>query len=181
MENDVVTISPKTYKRKNMQPPVTASADEVSVLLSLAKTSLRQKACKYPDTETGLRDFMEKTESYFDYLDAVNMNAEDGKAILFPDIESWACYCGISRMTLLSYGNRESDFGDFVVRTKDVIGGIKKTLGLRNKISTVLTVFDMCNNHSYANTNQFTINSNTAAEEKTVSILPEADDMLGIL
>lgn len=158
-----------------MKPSIQPSADEVGALLELAKVSLRGRTATFSDTPEGLRQFKEKTEEYFSYLQTVNSQSEDGQNILIPDIESLCVYLGISRVTLFHYENRHGAFGEYVSRLKDAICCVKKELALRNKLSSVLCIFDLTNNHGYLNSNEFHLITDNVTDTNQ-SALPKSDD-----
>lgn len=174
MMHDEEILKPKTYKRKDRKPPVMADKNEISALNRLAVESLRHSTAKYEDSPQGLEIFRKRVLEYFDYIDETNADCEDGKPLLFADIESLCCFCGISRNTLIKYGYRENEWGEFVARLKDVIVSSKKTLALKNKLSAVMTMFDLTNNSGYLNSSEFHLSTGQPTdEEKIVSALPD--------
>lgn len=170
-----ITILPKEHKRKNMQPPVLPSADEITALLDIARQSVSShRPAVYPDTKEGLEAFKDKVEQYFDFIDETNNALEDPSRYLFPDIEGLAVYAGITRATLATYGKRQSDFGLYIARVKDSIAMIKKSMALKNRMSPVLAIFDLVNNHHYINASEFHLVNEETPDK--VAALPATSD-----
>ena len=134
-----------------------ACADDLESLLTLAVQSARGNGiCKYPHTAEGLALFKEKSVRFLEYIRAQNRIADDeGKRRLVPSIEAWACYCGISRQTILEYQKQRSqDWRDFVIWMKNTIQGCKAQLAICGKVPPVVYIFDSVNNAGYVNTSE---------------------------
>ena len=134
-----------------------ACADDLESLLTLAVQSARGNGiCKYPHTSEGLALFEEKSIRFLEYIRAQNRIADDeGKRRLVPSIEAWACYCGISRQTILEYQKQRSqDWRDFVIWMKNTIQGCKAQLAICGKVPPVVYIFDSVNNAGYVNTSE---------------------------
>lgn len=134
-----------------------ACADDLESLLTLAVQSARGNGiCKYPHTAEGLALFKEKSIRFLEYIRAQNRIADDeGKRRLVPSIEAWACYCGISRQTILEYQKQRSqDWRDFVIWMKSTIQGCKAQLAICGKVPPVVYIFDSVNNAGYVNTSE---------------------------
>lgn len=134
-------------------------AGDLTAILDLvitASTSRSGRPAYYPDTRQGLDDFINATIDYFEYCETINSNPElEEKQKLIPDIESWACYIGVTRQTIWQYEKRSSEWADVIGYYKNAIGSIKKNLALHNKIPSLVFLFDAANNHQYFNSNQF--------------------------
>ena len=134
-----------------------ACADDLESLLTLAVQSARGNGiCKYPHTAEGLALFKEKSIRFLEYVRAQNRIADDeNKRRLVPSIEAWACYCGISRQTILEYQKQRSqDWRDFVIWMKNTIQGCKSQLAICGKVPPVVYIFDSVNNAGYVNTSE---------------------------
>ena len=134
-----------------------ACADDLESLLTLAVQSARGNGiCKYPHTAEGLALFKEKSIRFLEYVRAQNRIADDeNKRRLVPSVEAWACYCGISRQTILEYQKQRSqDWRDFVIWMKNTIQGCKSQLAICGKVPPVVYIFDSVNNAGYVNTSE---------------------------
>jgi hypothetical protein len=86
---------------------------------------------------------------------------------------------GISRMTLLNYERLRSDeWVEFISLVKTALTSAKKQLAFRQKIPTVLAIFDLCNNSNYVNSSEFKLEAQGVSEQPkqlTASQLPRLD------
>lgn len=132
--------------------------DEAAVLhmTTIILENLGGRPCIYPDTEEGLKTFIENSKGYFSYLESANNKLEERQQII-PDIEGYCLWLGIERTTLSRYRKRDSEWGEVINLFKNAIAVSKKQLALKGKIPSVLAVFDLVNNHDYFNTNSFTL------------------------
>lgn len=150
----------KKYSKADTEP------GEMADLGALLDVSIEQIGSReigrpptYPNTEDGLKDFLEATRRYFEYIkDANSVNEEK----LYPDIEGWAVFIGITRQTILSYAKRNEAWQEAIEYIKDAILAAKKQLAFRFKIPPVVFLNDISNNHGYLNTSEFKI---TASNE----------------
>lgn len=130
----------------------------------------------YPNTQEGLELFIKNSEDFFRYAAELNARPDIEKKLIL-DVESWTVYIGISRKTLFTYAERGGAWADTINHIKNMINESKKQLALNYKIPPVLYMFDAANNHDYANTSEFKIQSNlivnqgetTALEKEMVS------------
>lgn len=163
----------KRFEAPSVQP------EDINNILDMCISSLKGKPAKYEESPKGLEDFRQASIDYFEYLAAVNHDPQT-ENFLVPDIESWACFIGITRMTLLNYEkNRSQEWKDTIRQFKEAIASIKKQLAFRQKIPSVIAMFDLTNNHNYVNSNEFKI-SNQIEDTKPKSIslkdLPDLEE-----
>lgn len=118
------------------------------------------RGSNYPATPDGFKSFLDVSREYFDYLNTVNED-ENLKRKLIPDIESWALYLGISRMTIFEYEKRGGQWSEAIQFYRNAIGTAKKQLALNYKIPPMVYVFDATNNHDYVNSNEFKLTART--------------------
>jgi len=155
-----------------------ACADDLESLLTLAVQSARGNGvCKYPHTPEGLALFKEKSIRFLEYVRDQNRIADDeGKRRLVTSIEAWACYCGISRQTILEYQKQRSqDWKDFVVWMKNAIQGCKSQLAICGKVPPAIFIFDSVNNSGYANTD--TIRIQPIAEHESLPMVESPESI----
>ena len=131
--------------------------NDMTAILDMAieqSTARMGRPAEYPHTKQGLESFIQKTIDYFEYVNAVNANPELEQKLI-PDIENWAVYLGVTRVTIWSYQNRGGEWKSTIEYYKNVLGAIKKQLALNYKIPPMVYVFDATNNHNYVNSNEF--------------------------
>ena len=110
---------------------------------------------KYTPDKEGLERFMKNTEQYFAFIRQANEQTTDGKPI-FADVESWCTSLGITRTTLHRYyWNRSKEWQSYIDFIKDVILSAKKNYMMNGRISPLVGIFDLTNNHGYYSTNEF--------------------------
>lgn len=152
--------------------------DDLDAVLSLVidasrKQIARGRPAEYPPTPEGLERFSEKTLQYFEFVKHTNENPDIEKPLLV-DIEGWACYLGISRVTLWSYQNRGGEWEETISFFKTCITSVKKQLGLSGRIAPLLLVFDLANNSGYKNTSEFRLTDDRPQKEVKQITLEEA-------
>lgn len=169
---NIETIS---YKKRGDVLPL--EKDDMTACLQLAFESLKnnQNAVRYPNTPEGLGQFRQRTVEYFEHVDRINKDLEDGQRLI-PDIESWALYCGLCRRTILNYENRGGEWRMFVRRVKDALTMIKKQMAFRGKLPPIVLFFDLTNNSDYVNASEFKI-SRPEPEEKQQMRLEDLPDL----
>ncbi len=131
--------------------------DDLTALTKLAVTSLKTHGghiAKYEFSQEGLEQFVQKSAEFFEFCNEVNATLEPNQRLI-PDIESWCCFMGITRTTLLKYTQRNQQWCEAIEMIKEGIAMAKKQLGMRNKIPQMVLVFDLANNHNYKNTSEF--------------------------
>lgn len=138
-----------------------SSHGEMADLGALLEVSIEQigkretgRPPTYADNEEGLREFLEATRQYFEYIrDANAVNEEK----LIPDIEGWSIFIGITRQTVSTYAKRSDTWRETIDYIKDSILASKKQMAFRFKIPPVVYLNDVSNNHGYLNTSEFKI------------------------
>lgn len=146
-----------TIKTYNKGECLTLDGDDLQAITTLAVTCLKEHKgvpAKYPNSPQGLDDFMQRSQSFFEYCNEINADLEPEKRII-PDIENWCLYLGIVRSTLHEYGKRSETWRNAIDMVKTAIMSAKKQLAMRGKIPQMIAVFDWCNNHAYINTSEF--------------------------
>lgn len=151
-------------------------ADDLNSVLDMSIRSIKLgRAAKFEESEQGLQDFKEASISYLEYVRETN-NSPDNENHLIPDIESWATYLGTTRMTIINYEkNRGQEWKDFIALIKGSITACKKQLAFRQKIPTVLALFDLTNNSDYVNSSEFKLRPETFEQTRplTAAELPK--------
>lgn len=130
--------------------------DDLGAVLDMSIESIKLgRPAKFDDTDQGFSDFREASISYLEYVRKTNNNPGN-EHHLIPDVESWATYLGTTRMTILTYEKTRSDeWRDFIAQMKGILTACKKQLAFRQKIPTVLALFDLTNNSGYVNSSEF--------------------------
>lgn len=84
------------------------------------------------------------------YWDWIQKSSDAGKTII-PDIEGLAAFLRVARSTLIGWksGKTNTEFIPVLERFYNDVAYIKKQLGMRNKIPTLVYLNDMQNNHGY--------------------------------
>lgn len=129
---------------------------DLDAILDMSIRSVKLgRSPKFTDDAAGLAEFREASIAYLDHVKKTNDNP-DNENKLIPDIESWAAYLGTTRKTILEYEKgRDEEWRDFILQMKNIITACKKQLAFRQKIPTLLAVFDLTNNSDYVNTSEF--------------------------
>lgn len=144
-------------------------ADDLNAVLDMSIQSIKLgRPPKFDDTPEGLEDFKQASIAYLEHVRRVNNNPEN-EHHLIPDTESWAVFCGTTRMTILTYEkNRDDDWKQFIGLMKSAIVACKKQLAFRQKIPTVLIIFDLVNNAGYLNASEYKLQLAPKEEERRV-------------
>ena len=146
--------------------------DDLTALTQLAVSSLKEHGghiAKFESDQAGLEQFVQKSVSFFEYCNEINASLEPQQRLI-PDIESWCCFLGITRQTLMKYTKRNQQWSDAIEMIKENIAMAKKQLGLRNRIPQMVLAFDLVNNHAYRNTTEFRITAEPKQETETPRI-----------
>lgn len=155
---------PGRPKLKNI--PILASDLDAVLDMSIRSVKLGRPAA-FPDTQQGLNDFKEASISYLEHIREVNNNPDNDNKLI-PDVEGWATFLGTTRKTILMYQKtRDDGWKEFIELIKGSITACKKQLAYRQKIPTVLAIFDLCNNSDYINSSEFKLVPE-APEEKRI-------------
>lgn len=144
-------------KGKRGLPVKPLQPGDMSDLIELALSNIHKGGMpkKYEDDEQGLQEFITKSKDYFQAIAAQNRAVDDPAQMLIPSVEMWACFLGISRMTLVNYERRSDEWGNAINFFKTVIYSVKNELAAHGKLSPVLLIFDSVNNYSYRNVAEF--------------------------
>lgn len=147
-------------------------ADDLNAVLDLSIRSIKLgRPAKFNDDMQGLEDFKQASIEYLEHVRKVN-NSPDNENHLIPDIESWATYLGTTRATILTYEkSRGEEWQEFIALIKGAITACKKQLAFRQKIPTVLALFDLTNNSGYVNSSEFKLA--TEQPQKQMQRTPE--------
>ena len=140
--------------------------DDLNSILDMSIKSIKLgRTPKFPETAQGLEDFKQASVDYLEYVRKVN-NDPDNEHHLVPDIESWATFLGTTRRTILTYEKtRNEEWTDYIALVKGAITACKKQLAFRQKIPTVLAMFDLTNNSGYVNSNEFKLSAQSFNNE----------------
>lgn len=169
-------MSEKPLARPKLQD-ISIVPDDLAAILDMSIKSIKMgRPSKFPETEQGLEDFKQASIEYLEYVRNTNNNP-DNEHSLIPDIESWATFLGTTRMTILNYEKtRDENWNDFISLIKGAITAAKKQLAFRQKIPTVLALFDLTNNSGYVNSTEFKLAPELPQEKAkplTVDQLPQ--------
>ena len=146
--------------------------DDTTAILDMALEVADKRMgrpAEYANSKQGLDTFVNTTIDYFEHVNAINSNPEL-KQKLIPDIESWSCYLGISRMTLWKYAKRGNEWENVIDYYKGVILSVKKQLAYNYKIPPAVFVFDSVNNHDYLNVTEYKMTTTVQTETKQSNI-----------
>lgn len=165
-------IKEKEYKRRGYAPDLTDSDNVAAVTNILLETIKAGRPAAYPETEQGLEDFKKATVDYLEYVQRTNESGIEKKVMV--DIESWACYLGITRATICSYERtRGEPWQQFIAVVKNGIAAAKKEASFHGQLQPMIAVFDLANNHSYKNTSEFKLEVEPKEPERRAKSLEE--------
>lgn len=155
--------------------------DSVQTTIQMGIESIQRERNGYPPTypnnEAGLCEFQERTEQYFHRVHDHNMELDPDERAMLVDIEGWAIYCGLSRMTLNTYEKRGGEWTRFILLVKDVIAACKKAAANDYKTPPVFTIFDLKVNHGYIEKSELKLTTEPATTEEQ---LQDAIDEIGL-
>ena len=159
----------RPYKgTKQLCAPLGKTDLNAIVDLAIESCNHRHGIVIYPETEEGLTAFWERSKDYLRYL--ADYNSTDPEVKLYPDIESWAMFIGMTRKTLFLYEKeRSAEWKDAIGYIKGCIAAAKKQLILSGRVPAVIGIFDLVNNHNYENTNRIQVSRNDEPESKQKS------------
>lgn len=161
----------KEYKRKGYAPDLVESDNISAVINILSETVKAGRPAAFEDSEEGLEEFKKCTLDYLQYVQQINNSDIDKKIMI--DIESWACFLGITRSTILNYEKcRSEDWKQFIEVIKNGICAAKKEAAFHGQLQPMIAVFDLANNHSYKNTSEFKLEVE-AKKETTQALTPD--------
>jgi hypothetical protein len=166
----------ETDKKRPKFNEIEVEKGDLQNIVDLTLTAVKSgRPANYEDSPEGLEAFKKRTIEYFEYLDRVNATAEERQTIV-PDTENYCVFMKISRMCLLNYEkNRNEEWQNFIQMVKTAITASKKQLAFKQKIPTVLAIFDLCNNSNYVNSSEFKLEAQSLQQEPkqiTASELP---------
>ena len=145
----------KQYRRQGYAPDLTEIDNISAVTNILLETVKVGRPAAYEDSPAGLEAFKLRTIEYLEHVQRVNESDDMEKKVVV-DIESWSCFAGITRATLSTYERtRGEDWQQFIAFVKNGIASVKKEAAFHGQIQPMIAVFDLANNHSYINTNEF--------------------------
>lgn len=161
-------MADKEYKRKGYAPDLSETDNIMAVTAILLTTVKAGRPAEYPEDEHGLERFKKTTIEYLEHVQEINSGDDVSKKVI-PDIESWACYLGITRATLATYARtRGEDWKQFIAVVKNGIAAVKKEAAFHGQLQPMIAVFDMANNHDYKNTNEFKLNVSQGEDDRKV-------------
>lgn len=160
----------KKYAGKRQGECQPLQTGDMTAVLNLITSSMKHfggMPYKYPPTEEGLKLFVKRSQSFFEYVNEVNANPDLEKKLI-PDVETWSVYLGTTRKTIFEYAARGGQWATAIDFFKNAINSAKKQLAFSYKIPAMLYVFDSVNNHSYHNVSEFHVSaapSNVVSEQ----------------
>jgi len=144
----------KEYKRRGYAPDLSDSDNVTTVTKILLETLKACRPAAYEDSIEGLEAFKQSTISYLEYVQQTNESGLEKKVMV--DIESWACFLGITRATIATYERTRGEYWQqFIAVVKNGIAAAKKEAAFHGQLQPMIAVFDLANNHHYKNTNEF--------------------------
>lgn len=147
----------KVIKTYNKGECLQLETDDLTAILNMTIKSIEARGgrpANYENSAQGLEEFRKDTLNFFAYVNEVNANPEIERKLI-PDIESWATFLGTTRVTILSYERRSTEWKGTIQTFKNAIAAAKKQLAMTYKIPPMVYVFDATNNHGYVNSNEF--------------------------
>lgn len=161
-------MADKEYKRKGYAPDL-SDCDNISAVTQILLDTVKAgRPPAYQETEQGLEEFRQKTLEYINHVQSINSGDDDSKKVIV-DIESWACYLGITRATIATYERTRSiGWKQFIAVVKNGIAAVKKEAAFHGQMQPMIAVFDMANNHDYKNTNEFKLNVSPSEDDRKV-------------
>ena len=94
-------MTEKQYKRQGYAPDLSESDNVAAVTNILLETVKVGRPAAYTDDIDGLEAFKKSTIDYLEYVQQTNASGIEKKVMV--DIESWACFLGITRATIATY------------------------------------------------------------------------------
>ena len=131
--------------------------DDLTALTQLAVSCLKRhggQIAKYENSQAGLEQFVQKSAEFFEYCNEVNSTLEPQQRLI-PDVESWCCFMGVTRVTIHQYAKRNQQWSDAIAMIKEALLMGKKQLAMHNRIPSLIFLFDATNNHNYVSTSEF--------------------------
>lgn len=168
-------IRTASFPKGNYSEVVPGECDDLQAVVDMSLQSVRSARArkgqepKYTPDESGLDGFLERCEGYFQRIAEVNAE-RTSKHALIADIEGLCSWLGITRRTLRRYRERGEKWLYAVDMVELNILACKKQMMLSGQMPPVVGIFDLCNNHGYVSTNQFTLNA------EPLTVIENADE-----
>lgn len=160
-------MTEKQYKRQGYAPDLTESDNVAAVTNILLETVKSGRPAAYADDIDGLEAFKKSTIDYLEYVQQTNASGIEKKVMV--DIESWACFLGITRATIATYERTRGEYWQqFIAVVKNGIAAAKKEAAFHGQLQPMIAVFDLANNHNYKNTNEFKLETVPKEPEKRI-------------
>lgn len=149
-------MADKAYKRQGYAPDLSESDNVMVVADILLETVKAGRPAAFPDSVEGLESFKQCTIDYLEYVKRANESGIEKKVMI--DVESWACFLGITRATIATYERtRGEPWQQFIAVVKNGVAAAKKEAAFHSQIQPMIAVFDLANNHHYINTSEFKV------------------------
>ena len=167
-------------KRKNNElAGASEVGNEIGEIMAITKQVLENPQMNYPNDDMGYEAFRTNSISYLEYVQQVNASGNLKKQMI-PDIEGWTNYIGITRDKLrYMQKSRSEKWATLIDQMKNGILACKKQLMLNGQISPVTAIFDLTNNHGYANSSEFKINKSDDVEKRQALTVTEIKEKYG--
>lgn len=160
-------MAEKQYKRQGYAPDLSDSDNISAVTNILLETIKAGRPAAYEDSIEGLEAFKKGTVDYLEYVQRTNESGLEKKVMV--DIESWACFLGITRATIATYERTRGEYWQqFIAVVKNGIAAAKKEAAFHGQLQPMIAVFDLANNHNYKNTNEFKLETVPKEPERKV-------------
>lgn len=160
-------MTEKQYKRQGYAPDLSESDNVAAVTNILLETVKVGRPAAYTDDIDGLEAFKKSTIDYLEYVQQTNASGIEKKVMV--DIESWACFLGITRATIATYERtRGEHWQQFIAVVKNGIAAAKKEAAFHGQLQPMIAVFDLANNHNYKNTNEFKLETVPKEPERRI-------------
>ena len=156
----------KTPARPKMKDIPIVADDLNSVLDMSIRSAKLGRPPRIPNNEDGLRMLKEQSIEWLEHILKTNNDGNTENNII-PTVEAWAVWLGCSRMNLLNLEKRGEEWRDTIQAFKTIISACQTQLAMRQKIPTILHIFNATNNFGYINSSEFKLTANSEYTEKT--------------
>lgn len=171
-------MAEKQYKRQGYAPDLSDSDNISAVTNILLETIKAGRPAAYEDSIEGLEAFKKGTVGYLEYVQRTNESGLEKKVMI--DIESWACFLGITRATIATYERTRGEYWQqFIAVVKNGIAAAKKEAAFHGQLQPMIAVFDLANNHNYKNTNEFKLEVEPKEPQRKILKADELPIFLG--
>ena len=158
MSNTVSNFPPAQAKRRA----------EKSETLALNTKALNQLRNLPPVNSKDISQIRERLNQYFSFCEQNN---------IFPSVSSMALSLGISRKTLWSWSNDNTELGNLISNAKEVINALLEQFGADGTISPIYTIWLQKNHFNYADT----VDIRARQDSHYETALPSKEDILASL